>query len=70
MPSDMALRRRRYRGFVIVFSVIFGIALGVGLGSLAALTTTWWLVLFLLLPFGLRVIGRATGMVRNVDPVV
>ncbi|HEV8404171.1 MAG TPA: hypothetical protein VGQ31_14170 [Candidatus Limnocylindrales bacterium] len=71
MPPDTASRRRvRYRRFVIVFSIIGGVALGVGVGSIAALADAWTLVLLLVVPLGLRVIGRASGRFQSVDPAV
>ncbi len=69
MSTDTPPSRRRYRRFVIVFVSILGIAVGVGLGSLAALTATWELLLLLLIPLGFRVIGSAVGLLRTVDSI-
>jgi hypothetical protein len=68
MPVDTTVRRRRYRRFVIAFLIILAIDVGVGLGSLAALTGAWGLILLLLFPLGLRVIGRAAGQHQSDDP--
>jgi hypothetical protein len=69
MSTDPAVRRRRYRRFVIAFSVAVGIALGVGLGSFAVLTGWWVILLLLLMPVGVRVIGHRTGRPGMLDPV-
>ena len=50
--------------------IILGIAVGAGLGSVAALTATWGLLLLLVLPLGLRVFGWAFGWFSTVDPVI
>jgi hypothetical protein len=42
-------------------SITLGIAVGIGLGSLAILADSLWWILFLGIPLGIRLIGAITG---------
>ena len=58
-----------YRRLVVGTAIAAGVAVGIGLGSLIALSGAWWLILFLGIPIGIRVIGTATGILRFQDRV-
>jgi uncharacterized membrane protein YgaE (UPF0421/DUF939 family) len=68
MTSDPG--RRRYRRFVLAFSVVLGVALGVGLGSFGVLTGWWEVILLLLVPLAIRVVARIRGNPGAIDPAV
>jgi hypothetical protein len=48
-----------YRRYVVGSAVAAGVAVGIGLGSLIALSGAW-IILFLGIPIGIRVLGTAT----------
>jgi hypothetical protein len=50
-----------YRRYVIGSAVATGVVMGVGLGAFIALTASWWSILILGIPIGIRVVGAATG---------
>ena len=69
MSTNEATRRRRHRGSVVVFSIILGAALGLALGSFAALTDWWGAILFLLIPVAARVVARLRGHPDALEPI-
>ena len=60
---------KTYRRYVVGSAIAAGIAVGIGLGSLIALTGAWWWILFLGIPIGIRVLGTATGILILHDRV-
>jgi uncharacterized membrane protein YgaE (UPF0421/DUF939 family) len=68
MTSDPG--RRRYRRFVLAFSVVLCVALGVGLGSFGVLTGWWEVILLLLVPLAIHVVARIRGNPGAIDPAV
>jgi len=68
MTSDFG--RRRYRRFVLAFSVVLGAALGAGLGGFALLTGWWEVILILLVPLAIRVVALLRGNAGAFDPAV
>jgi hypothetical protein len=51
-----------YRRYVIGAAVATGVITGIGVGAFIAMTS-WWSILFLAIPIGIRVGGAATGRV-------
>ena len=68
MADDQAVVRRRYRRYTVVFYWLLGIALGIGIGSLAALTARWEFILFLPFLFAFRLVARSRSADRRPDP--
>jgi hypothetical protein len=62
--------RRRYRGFVVASAVVLGLAVGVGLGSLAVLAGQPLLLGLLLIPIGWRVVARIRQVPGTTDAAV
>jgi hypothetical protein len=60
-----------YRRFVVGSAVATGVVMGIGLGGWIALTGGWWWILFFLgIPIGIRVLGTATGRLTLDNRVV
>jgi hypothetical protein len=59
---------RRYRRFLVAFSLLFGVALGIGLGSLAALAGRFDVVLLAAPVVALALIGSARAKRATIAP--
>jgi hypothetical protein len=70
MAEDQAVGKRRYRRYVVVFLFILGVALGVGVGSLAALAGRWEVILLLVLVIAPYVLARSKRSTRMRNPTV
>jgi hypothetical protein len=46
---------------VVGSAIAHGVVLGICLGSFIALSGAWWMILFMGIPIGIRVVGTATG---------
>ena len=60
---------KAYRRYVVGSAIATGVVVGIGLGSLTALSGEWWWILFLGIPIGIRVAGTATGRLTLHDRV-
>jgi hypothetical protein len=60
---------KAYRRYVVGSAIATGVAVGIGLGSLIALSGAWWWILFVGIPIGIRVLGTATGILILHDRV-
>jgi len=58
-----------YRRYVVGSAIAAGVVVGIGLGSLIALSGAWWWILFLGIPIGIRVLGSVTGRLILQDRV-
>jgi hypothetical protein len=58
-----------YRRLVIGTAIAMGTAVGLGVGSLMVLTGTWWPLIVLIGPVGVRVLGRLSGRLTAGDRV-
>ena len=62
MLSDKEARQHRYRRFEVVFSTLVGVVVGVGIGSVAVLSSGSWI--FALIPI-LALLARLVAVVRG-----
>lgn len=52
---------KAYRRYVVGSAIATGVVVGIGVGSLTALSGWWWWILVLGIPIAVRVLGTATG---------
>ena len=60
-PTSGRTQTTAYRRYVVGFAIAAGVVVGIGLGSFIALSGSWWWILFLGIPIGIRVFGLTTG---------
>jgi len=60
---------KAYRRYVVGSAIAAGVVVGIGLGSLIALSGSWWWILLSVIPIGIRVLGTATGRLTVHDRV-
>jgi hypothetical protein len=66
---EQGKRPPAYRRLVIGTAIAMGTAVGLGVGSFMVLTGTWWTLIVLIGPVGIRVFGRLSGHLTAGDQV-